>query len=450
MTEKPPNILFLVIDSLRADRIFGENRTAKTPTIDRLRENGTYFSQVISTSDVTGTCMGCFFSGVYPFESGINQTKVDSNLFTLIDIFKKNGYKMCGSGPNFKFFQNLTNFLDDSFYYDYQQWREKDTIFGKCGDEVINHFKSIQNNEPWFYYLHLMDIHGVGKLIKIPPEFDNKEFGKTRYDRMISCIDVWLNNLFKHVDLNNTIIILTADHGEYISSTDNLVEMPTIYKILRKMKKVIPILEPIGKIVFRILYKINMILKMYILSKRFDSKEMKNFLMRANTDELFDDAIRIPLVFSGYKIKSSKIITDLVRQVDVLPTILDILQIKYSNKIEGRSLIPILNGNKTEEIPVYIETGTAMHGSTGNTIGIRTSKYKYLRNRFDSKKDICLFNLVNDRLENENIADKKFEIVNKLEQNLNEILKKEIKIEKSNFTDEDKIIQDELKRLGYL
>ena len=125
-----PNILFITIDALRADRIFNDAKTTKTPTIDKLRKNGIYFSQAISTSDVTGTGMGCFFSGVYPFESGITESKIDSKLFTLINIFKKNGYSMHGSGPNFKFFKNLSSFLNDSFYYDYQKWREIDTILG--------------------------------------------------------------------------------------------------------------------------------------------------------------------------------------------------------------------------------------------------------------------------------------------------------------------------------
>ena len=112
---KKTNVLFLVIDALREDRIFSTKRTTKTPTIDKLRNNGVYFSQAISTSDVTGTGMGCFFSGVYPFESGITESKIDSELFTLINIFKKNGYNMCGAGPDFKFFRNLSSFLDDSF-----------------------------------------------------------------------------------------------------------------------------------------------------------------------------------------------------------------------------------------------------------------------------------------------------------------------------------------------
>jgi len=449
--KKNPNILFVVIDSLRADRIFSDNRTTKTPTIDKLIKNGIYFSQLISTSDVTGTAIGCFFSGVYPFESGITETKVDSTLFTLINILKKNGYKMYGSGPNFKFFQNLSNFIDDGFYYDYQQWREKETILGKSGEEVINHLISIKENEPWFYYLHLMDIHGIGKLIKIPQEFDNEKFGKTKYDRMISCIDFWLNNLLKHIDLNNTLVIITSDHGEYVSTKiDDPMGIPNIYRILRKIKKIIPILEPIGEKIFRVLLKSNAKLKKWILSKQLDSNEMRNILTRSDTDELFDDALRIPLIFSGYKIKSSKIITELIRQVDVLPTIMEMIGIKNTDKIEGRSLLPILNGNELEEIPVYIETGTAKHGTSGNTIGIRTSKYKYLRDRFNEEKNIRLFNLEEDPLELENIVEGKCDLIEKLEKTLQEIMKNQVKFQKDELTDEDKLVQEELKKLGYL
>ena len=450
MSEKHPNILFLVIDGLRADRIFGENRTVKTPTIDRLRENGTYFSQAISTSDVTGTGMGCFFSGVYPFESGITETKVDSTLFTLINILKKNGYNMCGSGPNFKFFENIFNFVDNIFYYDYLQWREKDTILGKSGENVINHFKSIKG-EPWFYYLHLMDIHGTGKLIKLAPEFQDKKFGETKYDKIISCIDYWLNNLLKHIDLDNTIIIITSDHGEYVSSErDSIYEIPNIYRVLRKLKKIIPILEPIGDKIFRILLKSNLILKKWYFSKQLDSEKMKEILVRSETDELFDDAIRIPLIISGQKMKSSKTYKNLVRQIDILPTILEMVGINYSEKIEGRSMVPIFNGNELDEIPVYIETGTALHGTYGNTIGIRTSKYKYLRNRFDEKKNIRLFNLIEDPRELENITKNEPNLVKKLEKTLKEILKNEVKFKKEEFTNEDKMVQEELKKLGYL
>ncbi|MBT3408858.1 sulfatase-like hydrolase/transferase, partial [Candidatus Woesearchaeota archaeon] len=49
-----PNILFLLIDSLRADRVFGKEKNQNTPNIDALIEKGAYFSNAITTSQYTG------------------------------------------------------------------------------------------------------------------------------------------------------------------------------------------------------------------------------------------------------------------------------------------------------------------------------------------------------------------------------------------------------------
>ena len=47
-----PNILFLLIDSLRADKCFGDKKTSITPNLDSLIKNGTYFSQTICSAPV--------------------------------------------------------------------------------------------------------------------------------------------------------------------------------------------------------------------------------------------------------------------------------------------------------------------------------------------------------------------------------------------------------------
>ena len=61
-----PNIFFVTVDSLRADRCFGENRSAKTPNLDSLIKKGIYFSQAISAADQTGASLSSVFSGIFP------------------------------------------------------------------------------------------------------------------------------------------------------------------------------------------------------------------------------------------------------------------------------------------------------------------------------------------------------------------------------------------------
>ena len=61
-----PNILFLIVDSFRADKFFGKDRTCKTPNIDNLVKNGAYFQQSISASDATILNWAAIFSGLFP------------------------------------------------------------------------------------------------------------------------------------------------------------------------------------------------------------------------------------------------------------------------------------------------------------------------------------------------------------------------------------------------
>ena len=48
-----PNIIFFLIDGLRADQFYGNNRTCKTPNIDSLIQKGMYFEQAVASADGT-------------------------------------------------------------------------------------------------------------------------------------------------------------------------------------------------------------------------------------------------------------------------------------------------------------------------------------------------------------------------------------------------------------
>ena len=112
-----PNIMFLTIDSLRADKCYGTNKTSKTPNIDFLINNGVYFSQDISSADQTGTSLASIFTGLYATKSGITHFNFTSNTPTHFDIFKKNGYQTYGFVPDESFFINLTSSFTDRTIY---------------------------------------------------------------------------------------------------------------------------------------------------------------------------------------------------------------------------------------------------------------------------------------------------------------------------------------------
>ena len=87
---------------------------------------------------------------------------------------------------------------------------------------------------------------------------------------------------------------------------------------------------------------------------------------------------------------------------------------------------------------------------SNDVIGIRTSFYKYFRDVDDSRKRIHLYDLKNDSKETKNLANSMPEIVKKMELVLQEIRFNwnPSKIESNN--EETKLIEDELKKLGYM
>ena len=88
-----------------------------------------------------------------------------------------------------------------------------------------------------------------------------------------------------------------------------------------------------------------------------------------------------------------------------------------------------------------------------NTIGIRTSKYKYFRDRFDNSKNIHLFDIKNDPLEENNIFENNLTIVNSMEIELQKINPNNDfsfkKLDQLSNDDEQKA-KEILKKLGYI
>ena len=84
-----PNIFLILLDSLRADTVFGENKSCITPNIDQLISRGTSFTNAFSTADHTGVSWLSIIRGIFPLKNNINPYKFDSKFETFIEIFKE-------------------------------------------------------------------------------------------------------------------------------------------------------------------------------------------------------------------------------------------------------------------------------------------------------------------------------------------------------------------------
>lgn len=218
-----PNILLIVIDCLRADRTFDPDRSAQTPGLHALAERGVLFSHLITANSMTIPCMTTMFTGMYPARHGVRAmvgARVADEVPLLAEVLRENGYHTYAevSGPLSAFYR-----LDRGF--DHYELRDgvKSSLLGEWGDQLIARLRDGEFHEPWFAYLHLWGVHRPRQIL---PEFNKPEYGHTEYDRAISSYDARLRELFRVIDEDNTIILVTGDHGEKIpeNNLENRVE----------------------------------------------------------------------------------------------------------------------------------------------------------------------------------------------------------------------------------
>ena len=158
-----PNILFLVIDSFRSDKCYGDKKTSVTPNLDKLIENGVYFSQTISSAPASIPAVSSILSGLFPFKSlnlENNVYNLKKNIPTIIEILKNDGYHTIATIPNILKLMNLSHIFNEIVFYDDQL-----TLYDGIGEKILKKFDDFKTNEPWVYYLHLNYINGKAFLI---------------------------------------------------------------------------------------------------------------------------------------------------------------------------------------------------------------------------------------------------------------------------------------------
>jgi arylsulfatase A-like enzyme len=417
-----PNILIIVIDSLRSDKCFGD-KSLQTPNINLLIKKGVYCSQTISSIPGTVGSLGCMFTGEYSFKTGINTFQLHSKIKSYLEILKDSNYNMYATIPNTIFFNEKTKGFND------RDMNEMFDSLDQVGKKIIKRLESDKMKEPWTYYIHLMDLHVDAKgEFRIPNEFNKKKYGDNEYDRIIFFVDYWLGKIFEKINFDNTLVVITADHG-HVGKFQSKTKI--IKKIISKGKIFGPRFYKMGK---KLIKEVNMA-----------SGEHQEFF------KLSDAKLLVPLIFAGYGINKHKIVNQLVRNLDIFPTIADIIGLSKREDITGRTILPLFQDKELKELPIYIENSSRDLERNRSVIGLRNSNYKYYRDQNDPNSKVNLYDLKNDPDEIKNIALEYPDITLQMEENLKEIMKNSTPNENSKITDEEaEIVKNELKKLGYI
>ena len=440
-----PNILLIVIDSLRPDRILGKQKTAKSPVIDSLIKKGVYFSNAITTSQFSSQAMQNIFTARFLLDDRTTKkryTKIHSTS-SLLSLLKKNGYNTYAITQESLSQQGLKETFDNEDL----SFKGEDNLYNGLGERILKKLDCITS--PWFYYIHPEDLHTP---CVVPEELGYLKLTE-RYDRNIFEIDSLIGQIIKKINLDETIIVLTSDHGEYISSMQGALKESTNIKISIKnsIKKLIPR---------------TMLTKLHDKKRTLDgkisaSKTNKPHEKRILADRrqwqnkvLFDDIVHVPLLFTGHGINSMPSTSQQVSNIDIFPTILELIGIPITiQNIQGRSLVPLLRGKEFNSIPIYM-TSSAIIIDLPNKdplVGIRTPNFKYFRNADDPKRDVHLYDLKNDPLEDNSIANERSDIIKEMESNIEKIKKDVLPLDGEELDEKEiRKIEHELKKLGYM
>ena len=126
-------------------------------------------------------------------------------------------------------------------------------------------------------------------------------------------------------------------------------------------------------------------------------------------DYLFDDQIKVPLILTHPRFPRGKTVAAQVEIVDIVPTILDLLDIDAEPGMRGRSLLPLIDGEPAGETYALSESDTckekrsvrpcAPAGIGGKIFSLRSGRFKLI---VDPNAPPMLFDLDTDPAETVN------------------------------------------------
>ena len=327
------HVLVVTIDTLRADRIgaYG-NTTVATPNLDRLAREGAMALHASAHSPLTRPSHVALFTGLYPAEHGIRDNvspPLAKSVPVLAEILQQRGFrtgafvssivlsKQSGLGRGFAHYS-------DQFEVGEDDARFLNTI-QKRGDATVAEavtWLGEPGPERRFGWVHLYDPHDPYE----PPEPYASRYAGRPYDGEVA----WSDELVGRLDTalgaaglrDDTLLLVTADHGEGLNEHDEAVHGFFVY----------------------------------------------------------ETTLRVPFLARGPGITPGTRLGVVARTVEVMPTVLELLGLKEATPaVSGRSLAGTLGGAPLDDEPTFAESLTPLiHYGWSDLRAIRDGRWKYI------------------------------------------------------------------------
>ncbi|HXH50119.1 MAG TPA: sulfatase-like hydrolase/transferase [Terriglobia bacterium] len=219
------NVVVVTIDTLRADHLacYGYNQI-KTPNIDQLARTGVRFSNAMTPVPITLPAHTALMTGQYPMATGMHDfsgNMLASGTMTLAGLLHGHGYSTAafiGSAAldsRFGLNQGFETYYDH-FNLGHSKEIHLDQI-ERRGDQVVDlAMKWVESHrqKPFFIWVHLYDPHAPYD----PPGPYARLYRNRPYDGEIAFADAQVGRLFDYLKqqhlYENSLVVLASDHGE--------------------------------------------------------------------------------------------------------------------------------------------------------------------------------------------------------------------------------------------
>ncbi len=400
-TKQDVNVILIAIDALRADHLgcYGYARET-SPNLDALAKEAVLFKNCYVQSSWTKPSTASLFTSFYPtmHQTILNRVELPDELTTIAEILQDQGFITYSYVANanlkaiFNFDQGF-DFFDDYLMRDKLRYiclrntipfnivikkitgkgfeahgPERDNI--KLVNKRVIPWLKKYKDENFFMYIHYMDPHAP----YWPPrpyrnmfpcdKKDNNSKDISLYDGEIRFADEYIGKLFDRLKAwgiyDKTLIIITADHGEAFGEHGD----------------------------------------------------------RAHGHTIYQHQLKVPLIIKYAKsLPQGKIIEPQVRNIDIMPTILDILNISYTGHLEGMSLLPLCRGkdDQGQRENIYVEENLRNQFILKGII--RDNTWKYIFTEKSEWRDVKrlgheeLYNLADDPRELNNLLGQESEVL---------------------------------------
>lgn len=423
--EQPkPNIIFVSIDTLRANHMgsYGYWRDT-SPHLDALGKENILFESTYAPSSLTAPSHASMFTSLYPLSHGVLRNgEMDSfsqDIVTLADVLKSHGYKTAGfsGGGNVSEIQGFSRGFD--------QWSEIRTLVPHLPH--VMEWLSENSEESFFLFFHFFDVHGPYEIRKDFLEM-YRDIGYV--DELIAHVEhIWekgnsLDIPYEQLSIQNKIDLgilkkiksLSTKHAKsYLPQMAKdedilLLEWEKTSDFERQRQMLIDSYDAGIKYTDHHLDQFFSFLKeeglwdstLLIVTSDHGEEFMEHQIL-GHGKSLYETLVHVPLIvkmpasFGGI----TRRVSGLTELIDIMPTVLDILDIRLGGQMQGESLVPLIKGKKKDGKEIVF--ASLSNEDLEAKKSVRTKRWRYMIFDKDFSDKDEFFDVLSDPLEQTNL-----------------------------------------------